>query len=88
MHLFRACRAFGVDGILGPVKPYFDCVPPVWATKGRFFERPDHPTGYKLKWAECRTGNVLIRRRILDGVDVPFRIELVPLGKTWTFSGE
>src|SRR4051794_5614490 len=61
-NLFDTCRAFQADGVLGPVKPYFDHDPPAWVVKGGFFERPDYPTGYELRWNECRTGNVLFNR--------------------------
>jgi succinoglycan biosynthesis protein ExoM len=83
--LFTACGTYRVDGILGPVKPYFDYDPPQWATKGRFFERPSHPTGYKLTWTECRTGNVLFRRGILDALGTPFRSEFGTAGEDMDF---
>jgi cellulose synthase/poly-beta-1,6-N-acetylglucosamine synthase-like glycosyltransferase len=41
--------------------------------RGRFFDRPTHNTGFVIDWTEGRTGNVLFRRRILNGVDEPFR---------------
>jgi succinoglycan biosynthesis protein ExoM len=73
--LFRPCKAYKVDGVLGPVKPYFDHEPPRWITRGRFFERPRYKTGYKLDWPETRTGNVLFRRSILNGVSNAFSPE-------------
>ena len=71
--LFTSCRRFDVDGVLGPVEPYFDTAPPEWVTKGKFFDRPTHPSGYQLSWTDCRTGNVLLRRSILTGIKEPFR---------------
>jgi succinoglycan biosynthesis protein ExoM len=71
--LFSACQRFGSDGILGPVNPYFDFAPPGWVKKGKFFDRPSLPTGYELSWPECRSGNVLFRRSILDPAEEPFR---------------
>ena len=65
-NLFKTCNAYGVDGVLGPVKPSFECVPPPWVIKGRFFERPAYDTGYKLACSETRTGNVLLKRSILN----------------------
>jgi glycosyltransferase involved in cell wall biosynthesis len=85
LDLFRACRTFEAEGVLGPVKPYFDHDPPSWVSKGKFFERPDYPTGYKLRWDECRTGNVLFRKRILGLVDVPFRPEFGTAGEDMDF---
>ena len=72
---FRACVQYRVDGVLAPVRPFFEHEPPRWVTRGRFFDRPEHPSGYKLHWRETRTGNVLIRRGILDGIEEPFRRE-------------
>ena len=85
LSLFGAYSASGADGILGPVKPFFEFEPPRWVCKGGFFERPNHATGYKLSWAECRTGNVLFRRSILDNVDTPFRSEFDTAGEDMDF---
>ena len=73
--LFKTCNASGADGVLGPVKPYFDQEPPNWATRGGFFERPTHETGYRIGLSDARTGNVLFRREILEGVAEAFRVE-------------
>lgn len=37
--LHGALHRFGADGVLGPVRPYFDSPPPSWITKGRLCER-------------------------------------------------
>jgi len=71
--LFKTWKATGADGVLGPVKPYFDQEPPKWATQGRFFERPRHETGHKVGLTDARTGNVLFRRQILSGEGEAFR---------------
>jgi glycosyltransferase involved in cell wall biosynthesis len=47
----RFCRAAGVDGMLGPVRPYFQHQPPAWLTKGRFCDRPEPATGHVLPWS-------------------------------------
>ena len=73
-NLFKTCKAYGVDGVLGPVKPYFDHEPPHWVLQGGFFERPAHVSGYNLDWPEMRTGNVLFKRDILKA-DSPFSPE-------------
>lgn len=72
---YRTCASYGADGVLAPVRPFFEHEPPRWITRGGFFERPEYPTGYKLSWRETRTGNVLIRRRILHRIREPFRPE-------------
>jgi len=84
-HLYQACNGYGVDGVLGPVKPHFESEPPEWVKKGRFFERPSHATGYKLNWNETRTGNVLFRKGILSGVDIAFRTQFDTAGEDMDF---
>ena len=75
LNLFRTCEAHQVAGVLGPVKPHFELEPPQWLIKGGFYQRPTHPTGFLMPWLECRTGNVLLRRDILDSSEPPFRRE-------------
>jgi succinoglycan biosynthesis protein ExoM len=65
--LLQTLRRFDCTGVLGPVRPHFDEPPPRWVIDGRFCERPEHPTGDKLAWGNCRTGNVLLRREHLPG---------------------
>lgn len=66
LRMFEASEKYEAAGILGPVRPHFDEPPPNWIIKGKFCERPEHPTGRIMSWRECRTGNVLFRREILD----------------------
>jgi succinoglycan biosynthesis protein ExoM len=73
--LFLACDRYAADGVLGPVRPHFESPPPNWIVKGRFCQRPEHETGRSMPWNECRTGNLLFRRRILKGTAQPFRAE-------------
>ncbi|MGB8953604.1 MAG: glycosyltransferase [Candidatus Aminicenantales bacterium] len=63
-NLFGAINRYKSDGILGPVLPCFEKEPPQWVLKGRFFDRPAHPTGHVLEWKNTRTGNALLRRDI------------------------
>ena len=70
--LFKAINKYKVSGVFGPVRPHFDTSPPPWIIRGRFFERPEHPTGYIMPWQECRTGNVLIRSKIIKGMSLLF----------------
>lgn len=60
--LFQALHGMKADGVLGPVLPHFETEPPAWVVKGKFYDRPSHPTGTVLAWSETRTGNVLLRR--------------------------
>src|SRR5258708_4616285 len=69
--LLKACDDYGVDGVLGPVKRQFDEPPPDWVSKGNFYERRTFRTGTVLHWKHGRTGNVLLKRRILASGDPP-----------------
>ena len=71
--LFECLSEHQVDGVLGPVKPFFEQEPPKWLVRGKFCERPEHPTGTEIGWREARTGNVLLKRHILDTDREPFR---------------
>jgi succinoglycan biosynthesis protein ExoM len=70
--LFEACIMFGVDGVLGPVQCHFDEVPPSWVVRGKFYERPTYPTGLVIDWPKGRTGNVLFKRELFTGQEMPF----------------
>ena len=75
LRLFESCAEYGADGVLGPVKPYFESQPPDWIIKGKFYDRLTHHTGFIIDWTEGRTGNLLFRREILDGSANAFRSE-------------
>jgi succinoglycan biosynthesis protein ExoM len=70
--LYAALEEYEVDGVLGPVKPHFEKPPPKWVVAGKFCERATYETGFVIDWRKGRTGNVLFRRQILDGIDDPF----------------
>ena len=67
LNLYKALNYYKSDGILGPVLPFFEQKPPRWALKGRFFDRPSHPTGYVLEWKNTRSGNALFKRELFRG---------------------
>lgn len=73
--LFKNCNEYKVDGVLGPVKRHFDQPPPAWFKKSSIYDRPVNPTGERVEWEDARTGNVLLRRRIIAGEEAPFRPE-------------
>jgi glycosyltransferase involved in cell wall biosynthesis len=75
--LFTACREYHVDGVLGPVKPFFDEEPPQWVVKGRFYERPTYPTGFVIDARKGRTGNVLLKQHLFASGEPPFRPEFL-----------
>jgi succinoglycan biosynthesis protein ExoM len=73
--LFTECEKRHVDGVLGPVKPWYQSEPPRWVVDGGFYDRPSYPTGLVIDGAKGRTGNVLLRKAIIDGESMPFRPE-------------
>lgn len=75
LKLFEACDEYGVDGVLGPVKRYFDEEPPSWIAKGKFYERSVGPTGSALDWRDGRTGNVLLKKELFIDNPEPFKPE-------------
>lgn len=70
--LFDAWGKFGTDGVLGPVLCHFDEQAPKWIIKGKFYERSTYPTGHVIEWWQGRTGNVLLKRSVLDEFEFPF----------------
>jgi glycosyltransferase involved in cell wall biosynthesis len=75
--LFLARQTYGVDGVLGPVRPRFAEPPPAWVVDGKFYERPTYPTGFVIDWRKGRTGNVLLRREALPPDGPAFRPEFL-----------
>ena len=62
LSLYKALHHFGVDGVLGPVLPYFRVNPPAWVKRGRLYHRPTYPTGFIIDGPKGRTGNILLRK--------------------------
>jgi len=85
LQLFKAYSKSAVAGVLGPVRPRFLHEPPRWITKGSFFDRPVHPTGYRLTWMEARTGNVLFSKDILEDGGQPFDPKFHSAGEDMDF---
>jgi succinoglycan biosynthesis protein ExoM len=61
---------FDADIVTGPVLPEYDADVPAWVIRGRFFDRPRHATGALLH--DARTGNCLMRSRLLESSSGPF----------------
>ena len=71
--LYKALHLYQADGILGPVKPYFENTPPSWIVKGKLCERDSFATGtYLTNPIYTRTGNVLLTRQVLSEGENPF----------------
>jgi succinoglycan biosynthesis protein ExoM len=84
-NLYKTCIERGVDGVLGPVEPYFEKEPPQWVKKGGFFDRPKYVTGHAINWEQARTGNVLFKRSILIPGEPPFRVQFDTAGEDVDF---
>ena len=62
--LWRVASSGQVDGVFGPVLAEYATVPdPVLRASGAH-QRPRYPTGTRMAWGDCRTGNVLFRREL------------------------
>ncbi len=83
--MLKACRAHNVAGVLAPVLPHFETEPPAWLKRGGFYDRPRHATGYMMPWQGSRTGNVLLRRRIIEGLNPVFTPEFGAGGEDLDF---
>ena len=84
--LLSTCEATHADGILGPVLPHFPADVPAWFKKAGVYDfRKRYPTGSKLRWQECRTGNALIRREVVEGLPGPFAREFGTGGEDQDF---
>jgi len=86
--LYRAIHTFEVDGALGPVIPFFEQQPPAWLIKGRFCERPVYRTGTILEWHQTRTGNVLLKKKVLDEHNLKFDLKWKTSGSDRAFFKE
>ncbi len=75
--LFKTCNKHRVDGVLGPVKPYFEEEPPEWVVKGKFYDRPSYNTGFVIDWRKGRTGNALLKRQMFNTVEQAFNPEFL-----------
>jgi glycosyltransferase involved in cell wall biosynthesis len=66
-------RFFLADGVLGPVLPQFAGTAPAWLVKSGLCLRTSFATGTPATDPKhMRTGNVLLSRAMIDGLQVPF----------------
>jgi succinoglycan biosynthesis protein ExoM len=98
--LFNACHQFRADGVLGPVKPYFDREAPQWIIKSRLYDRPSYRTGLVIDGSKGRTGNVLLKRDVFaageqwfrpefrTGEDQDFFTRMIEKGRVFVWCGE
>ena len=75
LRLLLTIRRYDVDGVLGPVRRYFDREPPAWLKRSRLYDRAVNPTGMPVFWRGARTGNVLLKLEVFAGDEAPFNVE-------------
>ena len=87
LNLYSACTRYSADGVLGPVKPYFEENSPAWIEKSKLCERRSFPTGTVMRACNTRTGNVLLKRVIFDDSDNRFDLQFGRTGgeDVWFF---
>jgi len=73
--LFKAREQYRTDGVIGPVKRYFDAEPPAWIVKGSFYQRATYPTGLVIDWKKGRVNNALLSNHIFSRSKPAFRSE-------------
>ena len=73
LYLLQTRLKYHADAVLGPVLGRFEREPAAWVVKGRFFDRPRHPTGCSIRWSEARTGNVMVGKDVCSALETPFR---------------
>ncbi|HEY4083228.1 MAG TPA: glycosyltransferase family 2 protein [Burkholderiaceae bacterium] len=62
--LVATARATQADAVFGPVPPAYRQVMDQTLLALSYFERPRFPTGTRLNWQQCATGNVLFKRQL------------------------
>jgi glycosyltransferase involved in cell wall biosynthesis len=77
MTMVNTCAKYDVDGVLGPVKPWFEHEPPKWVVRGKFHERPTYPTGLVIDWRKGRTGNTFLKKGLFTPGQQHFRPEFL-----------
>lgn len=66
LRMYEGIQTFAVDGVLGPVYPYFAGAPPTWLVKSGICESPVHRTGTLLHWSQTFTNNALVKKDVFE----------------------
>lgn len=66
LRLYEGIQTFAVDGVLGPVHPFFTSPPPAWLVKSGLCESAAHRTGTLLHWSQTFTNNVLVKKDVFE----------------------
>lgn len=67
IELLQCMDSTQADAVFGPVLPFFEVQPTRWLIASGVNERQRFPSGTVLPWREARTGNVMLRRSMLEG---------------------
>lgn len=72
LKLHDACLELSADGIQGPVIPKFEDGVPNWVIKGKLYQRPIYTRGMCLDWRQGITGNLFIKKSMLESSSCHF----------------
>lgn len=67
VELLRCMDSTQADAVFGPVLPFFDVPPTPWLMASGINDRQRFLTGTPIPWREARTGNVMLRRSMIEG---------------------
>jgi succinoglycan biosynthesis protein ExoM len=67
VELLRCMDNTQADAVFGPVLPFFDVPPTPWLMASGINDRQRFLTGTPIPWREARTGNVMLRRSMIEG---------------------
>lgn len=66
--LLKVQKSEQADVVFAPVLPEYSESTPAWIREGGYFDRRRLPTGTKIDHKDARSGNVLVRRSILQDI--------------------
>ncbi|MFZ6775226.1 glycosyltransferase family 2 protein [Undibacterium sp. Ji83W] len=66
--LLKVQKTEQADVVFAPVLPEYSESTPAWIRNGGYFDRRRMPTGTKIDHKDARSGNVLVRRSILQDI--------------------
>ncbi|MFZ6730527.1 glycosyltransferase family 2 protein [Undibacterium sp. Ji42W] len=66
--LLKVQKAEQADVVFAPVLPEYSESTPAWIREGGYFDRRRMPTGTKIDHKDARSGNVLVRRSLLQDI--------------------
>ena len=78
---------FKADIVFAPVLPDYHVGVPDWIVSGGYFDRRRFKTGTVVDYRDARSGNVLIRREILDTNSEISNVDSVPFDASFGRSG-